>query len=529
MRRYFKQHLLILFLLIIIGASSQPIIAYAYTLLDIIGQDTHNDIKRLLFRIFFIILIGIVFSSISHIGKTYFANKTANSLRKEVFNKLLNRSLFDFHVVDSGEYYNLLSKKIELWQTRSYLEFWNILQNSLEICIIFILICKIDLQCGVICILFLIPLVINNIFFPNRMDVSYNKFINTLDKMTLAVKEYFNGFDVIKVNHMERIFKGKFSELSDNSCRAEQKLGLLENISGTVANICVVLSQITGIIFSLILFSKQTIQLGSFISLVQLTFFLNEPVIRLINSVLAFSTNKEVNRELKGILNTSKKEENPTHLELKSLNFEDVFYSYPNSQKPVLKDFSCSLKYGKKYLVLGESGSGKTTFLKLILGAIKPLSGQISFNGSIHIEDPVAQRLICLVPQEIFVFNDSIKNNIDLLNEQEESAVAEIIKTVQLNSLVESREAGLNGLIGDEICQISGGEKARLALARAMISPAPILLIDEILASLDPKTSYEIERLILSIENKLVVHISHKSSDKLKQKYDDILDFSPFM
>lgn len=528
MRRYFKQHLLILFLLIIIGASSQPIIAYAYTLLDI-GQDTHNDIKRLLFRIFFIILIGIVFSSISHIGKTYFANKTANSLQKEVFNKLLNRSLFDFHVVDSGEYYNLLSKKIELWQTRSYLEFWNILQNSLEICIIFILICKIDLQCGVICILFLIPLVINNIFFPNRMDVSYNKFINTLDKMTLAVKEYFNGFDVIKVNHMERIFKGKFSELSDNSCRAEQKLGLLENISGTVANICVVISQITGIIFSLILFSKQTIQLGSFISLVQLTFFLNEPVIRLINSVLAFSTNKEVNRELKGILNTSKKEEIPTHLELKSLNFEDVSYSYPNSQKPVLKDFSCSLKYGKKYLVLGESGSGKTTFLKLILGAIKPLSGQISFNGSIHIEDPVAQRLICLVPQEIFVFNDSIKNNIDLLNEQEESAVAEIIKTVQLNSLVESREAGLNGLIGDEICQISGGEKARLALARAMISPAPILLIDEILASLDPKTSYEIERLILSIENKLVVHISHKSSDKLKPKYDDILDFSPFM
>ena len=131
MRRYFKQHLLILFLLIIIGASSQPIIAYAYTLLDI-GQDTHNDIKRLLFRIFFIILIGIVFSSISHIGKTYFANKTANSLQKEVFNKLLNRSLFDFHVVDSGEYYNLLSKKIELWQTRSYLEFWNMYNLYLD-------------------------------------------------------------------------------------------------------------------------------------------------------------------------------------------------------------------------------------------------------------------------------------------------------------------------------------------------------------------------------------------------------------
>ena len=298
MKRYFKQHLLILFLLIIIGASSQPIIAYAYTLLDI-GQGTHDDVKRLLFRIFFIILIGIVFSSLNHIGKTYFANKAANSLRKEIFSKLLSRSLFDFHVVDSGEYYNLLSKKIELWQTRSYSEFWNILQNSLEICIIFILICKINLQCGVICILFLIPLVINNIFFPKKMDVSYNKFVKTLDEMTLAVKEYFNGFDVIKVNHMERIFKCKFSELSDNSCRAEQKLGLLENISGTVANICVVLSQITGIIFSLILFSKQAIQLGSFISLVQLTFFLNEPMIRLINSVLAFSTNKEVNRELK--------------------------------------------------------------------------------------------------------------------------------------------------------------------------------------------------------------------------------------
>ena len=102
-------------------------------------------------------------------------------------------------------------------------------------------------------------------------------------------------------------------------------------------------------------------------------------------------------------------------------------------------------------------------------------------------------------------------------------------KTVQLNSLVESREAGLDGLIGDETCQISGGEKARLALARAMLSSAPILLIDEILASLDPRTSYEIEKLILSIENKLVVHISHKSSDELKSQYDAILDFSQFI
>lgn len=67
------------------------------------------------------------------------------------------------------------------------------------------------------------------------------------------------------------------------------------------------------------------------------------------------------------------------------------------------------------------------------------------------------------------------------------------------------------------------------SLARAIINPAPILLIDEILASLDPRTSYEIEKLILSIENKLVVHISHKSSDKLKDKYDDIFDFSRFM
>ncbi len=528
MRRSFKQHLLPLFLLIIIGASSQPIIAYAYTLLDMAKQLQESS-KVLLFKVFPIILIGIVFSSLNHIGKTYFANKTANSLRKEVFNKLLNRSLSDFHVVDSGEYYNLLSKKIELWKTRSYSEFWNILQNSLEICVIFILIYRVNLQCGVICILFLIPLVINNIFFPKKMDASYNKFVKTLDKMTLAVKEYFNGFDVIKVNHMERIFEDKFSTLSNNSCQAEQKLGLLENISGTVANICVVLSQITGIIFSLILFSKQAIQLGSFLSLVQLTFFLNEPVIRLINSALAFSTNKEINRELNGILNTSKKKEFTTLPKLKSLDFEKVSYNYPNSQKPILKDFSCSLKYGQKYLVLGESGSGKTTFLKLILGAIKPLDGRIYFNGNIHVKDPVAQRLICLVPQEIFVFNDSIKNNIDLLKEQEESAVAKIVKTVRLNSLVESREAGLNGLIGDEICQISGGEKARLALARAIINPAPILLIDEILASLDPRTSYEIEKLILAIENKLVVHISHKSSEELKSQYDDILDFSQFM
>jgi ABC-type multidrug transport system fused ATPase/permease subunit len=518
-KKFFYKYSPAMLVFVLMGALSQPLIAYAYTLLDA------NNAQVILEKILPIILTGLVFSSLSHIFKTYFSNKILNLLRKNIFNKILDNTLSKFHMLDSGDYYNLLSKKIELWQKRYYDEFWEIIQNVIEIFLVFSLIFCISHYCFIICALFLIPLIINNFIFPKKIDKEYNVFVKTIDEMTVAIKEFFNGFDIIKINHLESVFSNKFSHFSDRSNRYEQRVGFMCNISGTVANVCVVLSQITGLFFGFMLYFHQKILLGKFIALMQLTFFLNEPVIKLINSIISFNSNTKINNEITDVLSI-KKHKTADRIKVTTIGFDKLSYKYPDTNKYVINDFSLQFQKGKKYLIIGESGSGKTTFLKLILGMIKPTSGNIYYNQNSKIDDPVSAGLICLVPQDIFVFNDTIKNNIDLLDEYSQDEIEKVVDIVQLRSLVNSREHSINGLIGDEIFQISGGEKARLALARVMLNKAPILLIDEILASLDPDISFEIEKLILSIKNKIVIHVSHKSSKELKNKYDAIIDLS---
>lgn len=508
-------------ILVFFGALSQPIIAFSYTLLKIDSKNIDMAISIIFKEVLPLIGIGIIFSGISYIGKSYLANNALNNLRKNLFSCILSIPLDKFYNKDSGEYYNLLLKKVELWKERTYNQIFNIIQYSLEIFCLFFLLFKISFIGGIVSMIFLLPLILNNLIFPKKINKMYSIYLKKYDTLITSTKEYLNGFEIIKTNNLNNNFIKKFNKTSTYINKEEKKIDLICNLSGVVANSCVILSQISGILISLLLYIKRVISFGELLALIQIVFFLNEPTIRLINSVISLQSNKFVNDELKEFLKIKEKntlKDEPFH----SLTFSNVSYQYKEKSSPTINNFNKTFLKNKKYLITGKSGSGKTTLFHLIIGKLIPTKGSILINSN-----PTTNGLVndfFIVAQNNFIFTDTVKNNVDLFNNHTEEAVLEVLKKVHLIDLVNSKKEKLNSIINEEVSKISGGERARIGLARAILSDANIILIDEVLASLDPKIAVDIEKLILEIKDKTIIHISHKSNLDLIKKYDELIE-----
>ena len=180
------------------------------------------------------------------------------------------------------------------------------------------------------------------------------------------------------------------------------------------------------------------------------------------------------------------------------------------------------LEKGKKYLLIGESGVGISTFLKILMKYLR-YDGSIRVNGLElnTISESEINKFFSYVPQESFIFNDTIKSNIDLSGNHSIDEINEVCDKVLLSELINKK--GLNAFISSEINEISGGEKQRISLARAIIKKPKVLLSDEVTASLDLKSTEEIEKTILALDDITIIYICHKISKDLLKSFDYVL------
>ena len=176
-------------------------------------------------------------------------------------------------------------------------------------------------------------------------------------------------------------------------------------------------------------------------------------------------------------------------------------------------------KENKKYLIKGESGSGKTTLINLLLGFEKLDSGNIFINGDVCETEDILEK-ISIVRQETFLFNDTIRNNISLYEDIEDENILKILNTVNLIKF--SSVEDLDTIIENSGINLSGGEKRRIMLARALIRKKDVLILDEPLANLDKNNAHLIEDLILKINDVTLIVISHTFSEEKLKEFDEI-------
>jgi len=197
----------------------------------------------------------------------------------------------------------------------------------------------------------------------------------------------------------------------------------------------------------------------------------------------------------------------------KNLKLDNINFHYSNT-KNIFENLNFEIHFGTKIGIVGESGSGKSTLINIICGFLNPQEGKIFVDDTLFSKNYLLswQEKISLVEQDAFLFNDSIKNNIALITNDEvidESRLINSIKLAQLESFIKCLPQGIDSTIDQDSINLSGGEKQRLCIARALYRNCKVLILDEPTSALDKKNSAEIIGILKELKNITIILITH--------------------
>lgn len=271
----------------------------------------------------------------------------------------------------------------------------------------------------------------------------------------------------------------------------------------------------------LFLIYRDTVSVGQMFTLQLYSFFIFGPLQELGNIILAYREAQVSLLNFERIMNTPVEETPVDPIQVNridKLTFKNVGFKHLTGNTKALDEINFNVNVGETVAFVGPSGSGKTTLVKLLVGLYSPQEGSISYNGvdsrKIDIEELRYQ--IGFVTQDTQLFSGSIKENLLFVNPQAtDEEILQVMKQASCNTLLERADNGLNSVIGEGGMKISGGEKQRLSIARALLRRPRLLVFDEATSALDSITEESISntvRDITSTREHITVMIAHRLS-----------------
>jgi ATP-binding cassette subfamily B protein len=288
-------------------------------------------------------------------------------------------------------------------------------------------------------------------------------------------------------------------------------------VQGTTVN----LVRSTMVLVLLLLIFDNTISAGQYLTFLFYSFFLFGPLQELGNVILAWREAEVSLGNFKTILSTpiDKKPENPTSIQkIKDLTFNEVGFKHQTANRNALENISFKTHNGQTIAFVGPSGSGKTTLVKLLVGLYPPKAGEILYNGisSNKIDLDALREKIGFVTQDTQLFSGTIRENLLFVNPTAtDEECYKVLNQAACQTLLARADKGLDSLIGEGGVKVSGGEKQRLSIARALLRQPDILVFDEATSSLDSITEEEITKTIRSVSDltdHITILIAHRLS-----------------
>jgi ATP-binding cassette subfamily B protein len=288
-------------------------------------------------------------------------------------------------------------------------------------------------------------------------------------------------------------------------------------VQGTTVNFV----RSTMVVVLLLLIFGQTITPGQYISLLFYSFFLFNPLQELGNVIVSWREAEVSLGNFEKILNTpiDKKPEKPVLVEkIIKLNFDNVTFKHLTANRNALNHINFETHTGETIAFVGPSGSGKTTLVKLLVGLYQPLEGDITYNGipSKEIDLDQLREKIGFVTQDTQLFSGTIRENLLFVRPgATDEECLDVLQRAACQTLMARASNGLDTVIGEGGVKVSGGEKQRLSIARALLRRPDLLVFDEATSSLDSLTEEEITETIKDVSefnNHITILIAHRLS-----------------
>ena len=362
------------------------------------------------------------------------------------------------------------------------------------------------------------------------------EFSTSMAAYSIKIQEILNGFLLIKVSNLTEMFKLELNHLNQKSEEVRYKLGIKESVLTSVLAIFSLMAFYVPFIIGAIFVYFGKVGIGALIAVINLSGSIINPVQQIGINLANLKAGRGILETMLDFINEEsvrvsqhESAESHEHEELKeapdfheSLSLEKVKFGY--GERIILSNFSATIKKGSKTLILGASGSGKTTLLNLIAGLYTNYQGSILLDGR-EIRDLSRSFLsscMAIVPQESFIFNRSLEENIVLSETLDTTRFEKVCREARLDDLIQKLPEGKNTILGEGAQNLSGGEKQRIGIARAFYQNAPIILADEPTSSLDEENASMIFDILLK-SDATVICVTHKISEAQRHKFDSVL------
>jgi ATP-binding cassette subfamily C protein len=455
-----------------------------------------------------------------------YIKNTVNYLRTDIFSKIINKDIKDFSLDNSGKYISILYNDIKLIEDSFLNNIFQVISSlisfTLSLIVLFTISPAIVLFITVFGVLgFVIPTALSK-----KLVVQKNEYSKSLEEITSVTKDLFSGFEVIKGFNISNKINSVFKNSSNNVESSKRKCSILESVvKGFSLSFSVTIYLGVLLVGGYLMYNKD-ISIGTAIIIIQLSTHIVGPVktsISLTNQIKSVSL---IANKIETILEVSSDDLEDTNLVDfdEAIKVENLSFEYTSDRK-ALDKINLTFEKNKKYAIVGESGCGKSTLIKLLMRYYNDYEGSISIDDnnlkSIYSSD--LYKNMSMIQQNVFMFDDSIKENIKLFSNISDEKVLKTCKRAGISNLIDRLPQGINSLVGENGNKLSGGEKQRIAIARALINDTKILILDESTSALDNETAYNLESSLLSLDDLTLIVVTHKLIKNILINYDEII------
>ena len=375
----------------------------------------------------------------------------------------------------------------------------------------------------------------------NKRRKHFACFIKMNEKFSIWFSETFKNIEVIKLWNLQEIKKHEFSLLKQEMMKTEIKMDYCDNASNMSSRMLSIIFTYGLNLIGAILIFRNELTLGGLFAFTAYSMYVLQPIALLANiSYMLKSGVPAFKRFMEYFENDVEKSEGldfkNQSCEVNDISFNKIVFGY-SEKEPLLKSINFTIKKGEKVAFVGVNGSGKTSIINLLLRFYEPLNGSITLNGidiqSISLND--YRNLFCVMNQAITLFDDSIRNNVDIFKNISENEICHFLELATATDFIKNLSDGIDTQVGFNGSKLSGGEKQKVSLARTLAKQGRILILDEATSSFDLSAEKQFDNFIAECKQyDIVIAITHREDilkivDKIYVIHDgQIADYGTF-
>lgn len=529
MRKYFERRWLILVILAVL-VTLDPVASSMlnYRMRDIYNAASNGQNKILVIRLLtlgFLLWMAkrVLVTTIGGL-KMYIIANIRRDIKRDIFFRTLGLRPSSIKELSGGDWVSLFTNDITLIESR----YINSLLDMFS-CIVSLIILSgsffaLDTFLAAVITSFGVLSVIIPISFSRILNKTHLEYSRRLGVFTQKIKEYINAFSTVKNFAVEAQFNDHFDQVNCDTESAKFNSDYALNVANHVGTLLAWFMQFIAIACGVVLMTQGKMAMGTVVAAQGFASDIATPLIGLINNINAIRSSQSI---VKRLYKAANPDEEPTpsvpaeipgkrNTQHGELRFSHV--SLHSDNQTVIDDFSFTFEPHKKYLIVGRNGSGKSSLFRLLCQYYMLTEGNIQVDG-LNAQCMTGKELsthVSYMNENVAILTDSVRNNILLYREESNETINAALKEAHIQM-----DIGRN--VSDNGGNISSGEKRRIEIARTLLSKADIMIFDEVISTLDTETAYEIEKMILSFQNKTVIQISHNFTRTLIERYDEIL------